>query len=58
LPHIFDRYFRKDERGGSSGLGLAIVKRIIDLHETSIDVKSTMGKGTTFWFALPVANIA
>lgn len=58
LPHIFDRYFRKDERGGSSGLGLAIVKRIIDLHETSIDVKSTLGKGTSFNFALPVANIA
>ena len=58
LPHIFDRYFRKDERGGSSGLGLAIVKRIIDLHESSIDVKSTVGKGTSFQFALPVAQIA
>ncbi len=58
LPHIFDRYFRKDERGGSSGLGLAIVKRIIDLHESSIDVKSAIGKGTSFRFSLPVANIA
>lgn len=58
LPQIFDRYFTKDERGGSSGLGLAIVKRIIDLHESSIDVKSVMGKGTSFQFALPVANIA
>jgi len=58
LPHIFERYFKKDERGGSSGLGLAIVKRIIDLHESSIDVKSTVGKGTSFQFSLPVANIA
>ncbi len=58
LPHIFDRYFRKDERGGSSGLGLAIVKRIIDLHESTIDVKSTVGKGTRFQFSLPVAQIA
>ena len=58
LPHIFERYFRKDERGGSSGLGLAIVKRIIDMHDSSIRVKSTLGKGTSFWFALPVANIA
>ena len=58
LPHIFDRYFRKDERGGSSGLGLAIVKRIIDLHDSSIVVKSTLGKGTIFQFALPVAHIA
>jgi signal transduction histidine kinase len=58
LPHIFERYFKNDERGGSSGLGLAIVKRIIDLHESTIDVKSTMGKGTSFRFSLPVANIA
>jgi signal transduction histidine kinase len=58
LPHIFERYFKKDERGGSSGLGLAIVKRIIDLHESTIDVKSTVGKGTSFQFSLPVARIA
>lgn len=58
LPHIFERYFKKDDRGGSSGLGLAIVKRIIDLHESSIDVKSVVGQGTTFNFSLPVANIA
>jgi signal transduction histidine kinase len=58
LPHIFERYFKKDERGGSSGLGLAIVKRIIDLHESTIEVKSTVGKGTSFQFSLPVANVA
>jgi signal transduction histidine kinase len=58
LPHIFERYFKKDERGSSTGLGLAIVKRIIDLHESTIDVKSTVGKGTSFQFCLPVANIA
>ena len=58
IPHIFDRYFKKDERGGSSGLGLAIVKRIIDLHQSSIHVKSVVGKGTSFRFLLPVAKIA
>jgi len=58
LPHIFERYFRKDERGGSSGLGLAIVKRIIDLHNTSIDVNSIIGQGTSFHFYLPQAEIA
>jgi signal transduction histidine kinase len=58
LPHIFERYFRNDERGGSSGLGLAIVKRIIDLHGSSIDVKSAVGQGTSFQFSLPMARIA
>ncbi len=58
LPHIFERYFKNDDRGGSSGLGLAIVKRIIDLHDSSIDVKSIVGQGTTFNFSLPVAQIA
>jgi len=58
IPHIFERYFRKDERGTSSGLGLAIVKRIIDLHESTIQVKSTVGRGTSFNFALPEAKIA
>lgn len=58
LTHIFERYFRKDERGGTSGLGLAIVKRIIDLHDSTIKVRSTLGKGTSFWFSLPVASIA
>jgi len=58
LSHIFERYFKNDDRGGSSGLGLAIVKRIIDLHESSIEVKSTVGKGTSFQFSLPVANVA
>ena len=58
LPHIFERYFKKDDRGGSSGLGLAIVKRIIDLHQSTINVKSIVGQGTTFNFSLPVAHIA
>jgi len=58
LPHIFERYFKKDDRGGSSGLGLAIVKRIIDLHDSSIHVNSIVGQGTTFNFSLPVAHIA
>lgn len=58
LPHIFERYFKKDDREGSSGLGLAIVKRIIDLHGSSIHVKSIVGKGTSFRFFLPIADIA
>ncbi|MCK5137811.1 MAG: ATP-binding protein [Bacteroidales bacterium] len=58
VTNLFEHYFKKNDRGGSSGLGLAIVKRIIDLHESTIDVKSVVGKGTSFQFSLPVANIA
>lgn len=58
LPHIFERYYKSGEYKHSTGLGLAIVKNIIDLHGTSIQVESVPGKGTSFYFSLPVAQLA
>ena len=60
LPHIFERSYRVDksrdrDRGGA-GLGLAIAKTILELHDRSLEVESTVGKGTTFRFHLPVAE--
>jgi len=56
LPHIFDRFYRRDRaqesRAGHSGLGLAIVKRILELHDKSIIVESTAESGTAFTFFL------
>ena len=60
LPHIFDRYFKsgRSSNAGGTGLGLAIVKRIVELHGSSIDVKSQVDQGTTFSFELPAMKAA
>ena len=58
LPYIFERYYKNLDHEESTGLGLAIVKRIIDLHDSNIEVFSQPGKGTTFAFSLPMAVMA
>ncbi len=57
LPHIFERFYRVDSsrtrREGGSGLGLAIVKQIIEAHGGGAWVESQLGKGSTFYVAIP-----
>lgn len=58
IPHIFDRFFRADSarlpgKNGGYGLGLSIANKIIETHQGSISVKSTLGKGTVFTIKLP-----
>jgi two-component system, OmpR family, sensor kinase len=59
LPHIFDRFYRVDKHRNTdgTGLGLAIVNRIIQLHNSKIDVQSKPNTGTTFSFQLPSAQL-
>ncbi|GIR13192.1 MAG: hypothetical protein CM15mP23_17670 [Cryomorphaceae bacterium] len=61
LSKIFERFYRvdksRDREQGGSGLGLSIVKHIIEAHNQSINVRSTIGTGTTFSFTLKKANI-
>lgn len=56
LTKIFDRFFRSESHRsrqyGGYGLGLSIVKSIINSHNGKIDVKSTLGQGTTFYIYL------
>lgn len=56
---LFDRYYRgtsTDRAGEGSGLGTAIAKQLIDAHDGTILVESTVGQGTTFTLLLPPAN--
>ena len=59
LPRLFERFYRTDkgrDRGsGGTGLGLAIVKHIIEAHDQTINVRSTVDVGSTFSFTLEKA---
>jgi two-component system NtrC family sensor kinase len=53
--HIFDPFFTTKEVGKGTGLGLAIAYDIIVVkHSGLIDVRSEVGKGSTFTITLPV----
>jgi signal transduction histidine kinase len=47
--------FDNRQKGGL-GLGLAISKGIVEAHQGRIWVTSQIGKGSTFWFALPLGE--
>jgi len=58
IPFLFDRYFQVQNNGNNSnsglGIGLYICSEIIKKHNGEIGVDTEIGKGSTFWFTLPV----
>ncbi len=56
LPRIFDPFFTTKDPDKGTGLGLAQVYGLVAQHEGFIDVKTQVGKGTTFIVYLPALN--
>jgi two-component system phosphate regulon sensor histidine kinase PhoR len=60
LDRLFERFYRLDkgrsrDKGGT-GLGLSIVKHVMQRHNGSVTVESTIGVGTTFICRFPIVN--
>ena len=59
LPRLTERFYRVDSGRsrlvGGTGLGLSLVKHIVDRHRGHLEIRSTVGKGTTVAILLPVA---
>jgi len=60
LPRVFEPFRTADphvaRNSGGTGLGLWICKRIVEAHDGTIDIESTVGQGTTVTMRLPAGT--
>ena len=61
LPRLTERFYRVDSsrasNTGGTGLGLAIVKHVLLRHRASLDIASSLGKGSTFTCHFPTLQV-
>ncbi|WP_221153703.1 sensor histidine kinase [Rhizobium lentis] len=60
LPKLFQPYFRARSATGiaGTGIGLNLVKQVVELHGGRVEVRSELGKGTTFTILLPIERLS
>ncbi len=62
LSHLTERFYRVDkgrsQDAGGTGLGLAIVQHIIQRHGGRLEIKSTVGEGSTFAVYFPADRLS
>jgi two-component system phosphate regulon sensor histidine kinase PhoR len=62
IPRLTERFYRVDRSRsratGGTGLGLAIVKHILLRHHATLEIASSLGKGSTFAVRIPASRIA
>lgn len=61
LPRLTERFYRIDRsrsrETGGTGLGLAIVKHVLQRHNATLDIRSTLGQGSVFSVHFPAARL-
>ena len=60
VAKLFERFTQLDmtrtRRAGGTGLGLSIAKALVEAHGGQLGVRTAPGRGSTFWFSLPIGG--
>lgn len=57
LPHVKEKFYKKNMTEHGSGIGLAVVDEIIRMHDGTFDIDSILGKGTTVTISFDIDHV-